>query len=77
MHVHFSSRDPKTGNVINLPIEDIVYLMDNYFMDEIQESGRNIGEWEPKTHGFEYRSLPCNADVYEVLKKGFEILRNV
>ena len=35
------------------------------------------GEWEKKTHGFEYRSLPCNVDIYKVLKESFKILRSV
>jgi len=77
MHVHFSSRDADTGEVIDLPIEEIVKSMDKYFHWTIKEADRNLGEYELKTHGFEYRSLPCNVGVYEVLKKGFEILRNV
>jgi len=75
IHVHFSSRDSETGKVINLPIEDIVRKMDTAFEHDIKYAGRNLGEWEPKTHGFEYRSLPGNADVYKVLKVAFKILR--
>jgi len=77
IHVHFSSRDSKTGKVIQLPIEKIVKKMDNHFKSIITSECRNLGEWEPKTHGFEYRSLPCNADTLEVLKKSFEIIRSV
>lgn len=77
MHVHFSSRDADTGEVIELPVEDIVRKMDLRFYDVILDSGRNRGEWEPKSHGFEYRSLPANADVYRVLKESFHILRDV
>jgi len=77
IHVHFSSRDAKTGDVIELPIEDIVKAMDVKFADVISDSGRNRGEWEPKPHGFEYRALPANADIYDVLKKSFEVLREV
>lgn len=77
VHVHFSSRDKKTGNVIKLPIEKIVSLMDKTFKQEVLESERILGEWEPKTHGFEYRSLPANIDIYKVLKESFKILRSV
>jgi len=77
IHVHFSSRNSETGEVIDLPIEKIVKKMDNEFIDEVSHNHRIKGEWESKAHGFEYRSLPCNVDVYEVLKKGFEILRAV
>jgi hypothetical protein len=75
IHVHFSSRDADTGEVIDLPIEKIVKQMDIKFYDEVTQSGRNRGEWEPKPHGFEYRSLPANADIYKVLKVAFNILR--
>lgn len=75
IHVHFSSRHAETGEVIELPIEDIVKEMDVKFYNEISKSGRNRGEWEPKAHGFEYRSLPANADIYKVLKVAFKILR--
>jgi len=75
IHVHFSSRDADTGEVIELPIERIVKEMDFKFYDEINASGRNRGEWEPKIHGFEYRSLPSNTDIYKVLKSAFEVLR--
>jgi len=77
MHVHFSSRDSHTGEVIDLPIEKIVKSMDRKFSDEIYNTYRNKGEWELKAHGFEYRSLPCNCDVYKVLKESFKILRDV
>ena len=30
-----------------------------------------------KTHGFEYRSLPCDMDVITVVKEAFKILRGV
>lgn len=75
IHVHFSSRDSKTGDVVELPIESIVRKMDNTFEHDIKFAGRNLGEWEPKDHGFEYRSLPCNTDIYKVLKSAFKILR--
>jgi len=77
IHVHFSSRDSETGEVIELPVVDIVRKMDQVFENDIKFAGRNIGEWEPKDHGFEYRSLPCNVDIYKVLKKSFKILREI
>jgi len=78
IHVHFSNRDLKTGEIIELPIEDIVKKMDKAFSKEIKDTGRIPGEWEPKDHhGFEYRSLPCNVDIYKVLKESFKILRGV
>lgn len=77
MHVHFSSRNAKTGEVIELPIEDIVRKMDEKFEDIVKYDNRIPGEWEPKAHGFEYRSLPCNVDIYRVLKESFKILRSV
>jgi len=79
MHVHFSNRD-ETGKVINFTndqIEDIVRYMDNVFEKEIKEGRRLAGEWEPKKHGFEYRSLPCNVDIYKVLKHSFKIIREI
>lgn len=77
IHVHFSNRDASTGEVIELPIEDIVKQMDESFKYEIERTGRLKGEWEPKKHGFEYRSLPCDTDVYKILKESFKILRSV
>jgi len=77
MHVHFSSRDANTGEVIDLPVEDIVKKMDKVFAFEVGHNNRIKGEWEPKAHGFEYRSLPCNVDIYKVLKESFKILREV
>jgi hypothetical protein len=75
MHVHFSSRGINTGEVIDLPIEDIASQMDEIYSVLIEDSGRIKGEIEQKQHGWEYRSLPANADVYDVLKTSFKILR--
>jgi len=77
IHVHFSSRDSETGEVLELPYKSIVKQMDEVFEKEISESKRIKGEYEFKKHGFEYRSLPCNADIYKVLKESFKILRSV
>lgn len=75
IHIHFSSRDARTGEVIELPIEDIVRRMDHYFKYDIHNAGRNLGEYELKDHGFEYRSLPANTDIFRVLKTAFKVLR--
>ena len=77
VHVHFSSRNSNSGEVINLPIEQIVKRMDEAFEIEINNTNRMKGEWEPKKHGFEYRSLPCNVDIITVVKEAFKILRSV
>jgi len=77
IHVHFSSRNKKTGEVIGLPVEDIVRQMDKAFKDNISDTGRIKGEYELKEHGFEYRSLPCNTDIHKILKESFRILRKV
>jgi len=77
VHIHFSSRDSETGNIIDLPIEDIVRRMDDIFEHDIKYAGRNLGEYELKSHGFEYRSLPSNVDIYKVLKESFKVLRNI
>ena len=77
IHVHFSSRNSDNGEVIQLPVEEIVKRMDFEFSSEIRFARRNLGEWEPKTHGFEYRSLPSNTNILKILKKSFKILREV
>jgi len=77
IHVHFSNRDSETGHVLELPIEEIVKQMDESFAEDIERTKRIKGEWEPKKHGFEYRSLPCDVDVTRVVKEAFRILRCV
>jgi len=79
MHVHFSMRDHKC-NVIPFrseQIHEIVKTMDDAFEKEISDSDRIIGEYEIKQHGFEYRSAPCNVDVYKTLKVAFDVLRRI
>jgi len=68
----FATRMPR--GAISQMIKTQFMKMDKYFHWTIKDADRNLGEYELKQHGFEYRSLPCNVDVYEVLKKGFEIL---
>ena len=75
MHVHFSCRQ-SDGTIMKLPIEEIVKEMDNQFSVEIQSAQRILGEWEPKDHGFEYRSLPNTANSYIVTKTALEVLEN-
>lgn len=77
VHVHFSSRDAISGEVVNLPIEEIVKIMDKQFESKIIGSGRNLGEWESKAHGFEYRSLPADINIYDVLKRAFTVIRGI
>ena len=79
MHVHFSLTDKK-GKIIPFTedqIKSIVIYMDNIFKEDIERSKRVPGEWEPKEHGFEYRSIPCDADPHLVLEHAFKILREV
>ena len=49
--------------------------MDQKFKLEIEKYDRIKGEWEPKAHGFEYRSLPCNTDIHKILRESFKILK--
>ena len=74
MHIHFSRRKKTSGDILDLPIKEIVRFMDDNFEDKIKISGRISGEWEPKKYGFEYRSLPCDIDMYKVLPRAFEAL---
>ncbi len=73
IHVHFSSRIG--AKVLKLPVEEIVKKMDKKFKPEIEKYNRIKGEWEPKAHGFEYRSLPCNTDIHKILGESFRILK--
>jgi len=79
MHVHFSKREIRddgiVARVLPLDIEKIVNKMDVEFRDIIAE--RNLGEYEPKIHGFEYRSLPCTADIGSVVYWALKILKEV
>ena len=79
LHVHFSRRNTsdRTSEIVQLPIEEIVRQMDNKFKDLIESSGRIPGEYEPKKHGFEYRSLPATAPIREICRFGLSILGKV
>lgn len=76
IHVHFS-RHNQFGQRVQLPIETIVKKMDWNFRSIIIEAGRILGEYELKTYGFEYRSLPANTPIKEVINRAFKILRSV
>jgi len=75
MHVHFSRHD-QFGRRVQLPIEIIVRKMDWDFRSVIMEANRILGEYEIKSHGFEYRSLPANAPIEKVVKRAFKILES-
>jgi hypothetical protein len=50
----------------------IVRSLDKIFEKEIKDAKRIPGFYEMKSHGFEYRSLPCSIDldkVVDALKK--------
>jgi len=76
IHVHFSRHD-QFGRRVQLPIEKIVRKMDWNFKSIIMKANRILGEYEIKSHGFEYRSLPANAPIEEVIKRAFKILEKV
>lgn len=76
LHVHFSRHD-EFHRRIQLPIETITRKMDWNFRSIIQNSNRIMGEYEIKPYGFEYRSLPANAPINEVMNTAFRILKSV
>jgi len=76
LHIHFSRHDER-GARIQLPIESIVTSMDASFLELIKKAKRVSGEYEIKKHGFEYRSLPCDAPIEDVVRTAFKILRKV
>ena len=79
LHVHFSKREI-TGmkcKLISLPINEIVWNMDDQFREIILNSNRLLGEYEMKPWGFEYRSLPNTAPIITVTKYALELLESV
>ncbi len=83
LHIHFSVHegDKKTAIPENV-VERIIKRMDEIFAYDIQVAGRTKGEWEPKEIGdmgdlyrFEYRSLPCNTDLFRALPIAKDICR--
>jgi hypothetical protein len=79
LHVHFSRREieKNCSKLLKLPVRSIVFNMDQQFKDIINDTNRILGEYEPKTHGFEYRSLPSNCSIKEVATISFKILEEV
>jgi len=76
IHIHFS-RKTEDGRRVQLPIYKIVSKMDAKFIEIIRKTRRKLGEYEVKAHGFEYRSLPTNADIEKVINFAFKILKEV
>lgn len=82
VHVHFSRkriiqqclRSPIIKRV-QLPIEKIVLAMDAKFAQNITWSKRIMGEYEVKSHGFEYRSLPADIPILPVVYSAFSLLK--
>jgi hypothetical protein len=76
LHVHFSSRIVYGTKCVQkeLPVDKIVKYMDQKFSREIKEAYRIPGEYEMKSHGFEYRSLPNNIDVGRAVTVALQIL---
>jgi len=50
------------------PIPEIIKRLDRAFVKEISKAERVAGEYEMKSYGFEYRSLPNNTDLEKIAK---------
>lgn len=89
LHIHFSNNIERTfygkdknGERVSIvetipqyiDIPRIVRVLDSAFSKEIKQAGRQLGVYEMKSHGFEYRSLPTStnldvlADVLDIIK---------
>jgi hypothetical protein len=80
MHIHFSAWDTeieKFRDFTNTEIHKIISYLDGEFKELVTQNNRILGEWEPKKHGFEYRSLPCTADPRKVAIKGLNVLEEL
>ena len=79
LHIHFSSRRIFGTKCLQreLPIESIVRNLDNKYKEDILLSNRIPGEYELKSHGFEYRSLPASIDYKKAIKVALNILKEV
>ena len=78
LHVHFSERlfnENNVGAIGSLDIPFIVAAMDSSFANEIEKDGRIPGEYELKSHGFEYRSLSATTDLQKVTQVALDILK--
>jgi hypothetical protein len=80
MHIHFSIFDTDTMKFRDFTkdeIHQIVSELDNTFKDYVVSNKRMLGEWEPKKHGFEYRSLPCIANPLDLAVKGQDVINKI
>lgn len=80
LHVHFSRFDTETETFLPFSkkeIEKIVMTLDTVFEKEISSTERIKGEWEPKSHGFEYRSLPATIYPLKVAKEALIVLQEL
>jgi len=81
LHVHFSSmkkiteKDGSTYEVLDtqLDIPTIIRILDAKYNNAIKLARRIPGEYELKSHGFEYRSLPASTDVVTLAKRISEL----
>jgi hypothetical protein len=74
LHIHFS-RHWEDGRRVQLPFVEIIKALDNKFKDIILLAERNLGEFEIKVHGFEYRSLPADITLAIPVEFAFKILK--
>jgi hypothetical protein len=70
-HIHFSDgtevgKEEKRTLYVQLDIPKMVRQLDKKFCKEISEAHRQLGWYELKPHGFEYRSLPNNINLKEL-----------
>jgi hypothetical protein len=72
LHIHVSRKDVY-GNKIDLPIEEIVFALDDAFYEDIEREERIRGEYELKPYGFEYRSLPMNVNPSFIVNYMFNL----
>jgi hypothetical protein len=80
MHVHFSIWDTEKEKFRDFTKDEIrhmVFELDNTFKDYVVSNKRMLGEWEPKKHGFEYRSLPCTTNPFDLAVKGQEVINKI
>lgn len=73
LHIHFSRH--VNGLRAQLPIFEMVKTMDEKFRRTIMLAGRNLGEFEIKVHGFEYRSLPADITFPIPLEFAFNLFK--
>ncbi len=69
LHIHFSQEH----GILNIP--RIIKFFDRHFKDQIIKEKRQLGCYEMKPWGFEYRSLPNSISI-EDLEFGLVAFRN-